>query len=168
VDDIPNKKKTMKNINKRLIYLAMTLLVVAIVSVLFAIGYKNKEVSETISENTVATTTEKSLNDKIIVDLPRPNQKVQSPIHLSGRARGTWFFEASFPILIVDEKGNTISQGQAQAKGDWMTTDFVPFEANLEYSLGTTTGVSTLILKKDNPSGDPEKDESIQVPIILQ
>lgn|SRR3989338_3611648 len=53
-----------------------------------------------------------------IVDFPRPNEKIFSPLTVSGRAKGTWFFEASFPVKLVDEFGNLISQGLAWAKND--------------------------------------------------
>ena len=45
-----------------------------------------------------------------------------------------------------------------------MTKDFVPFKAELEFSLPSTeTGV--LILEKDNPSGLPENDDELRIPI---
>ena len=50
------------------------------------------------------------------------------------------------------------------AKTDWMTEDFVGFYAELVFSTPTTsTGV--LVLERDNPSGLPEYDDSISIPI---
>lgn len=106
-------------------------------------------------------------SDDIILDTPRGGDVISSPLHISGQAQGTWFFEASFPVVLTDWDGRIIAQGVAQADGDWMTTDFVPFDAALTFS--TPAGgagipdTGSLILKKDNPSGLPEHDASIEV-----
>ena len=70
-------------------------------------------------------------NALIKVDSPQPNQEMQSPFVVKGQARGTWFFEATFPVKLLDENGVVIKQTFAQAKGDWMTESFVPFESVL-------------------------------------
>ncbi|HAH04101.1 TPA: hypothetical protein DCL28_00895, partial [Candidatus Komeilibacteria bacterium] len=53
--------------------------------------------------------------DLINLVFPRPNQKISSPLTISGRARGSWFFEASFPVKLTDASGQIISQGLAVA-----------------------------------------------------
>lgn len=98
---------------------------------------------------------------------PRANQVVQSPLVIKGEAKGFWFFEASFPINILDENGNVLSQGIAQAKSDWMTEDFVPFEATLNFEVPANEK-GFLVLKKDNPSGLPEHDEEFRIPVVLE
>jgi len=106
----------------------------------------------------------------IRLDSPRPNQIIQSPLLIKGQARGNWFFEASFPVFLVNWDGLIIAQGIAQAKSDWMTTDFVPFEATIAFVVDkdvySTRG--SLILKKDNPSGLPEHDDAMEIPIVFQ
>ncbi len=102
--------------------------------------------------------------DLITVASPRPNQTVSSPLKLEGSARGFWFFEASFPVKLLDKDGNVIAQAIAQAKDDWMTEDFVPFEAELLFS-DPGAGKGTLVLQKDNPSGLPENDDELRIPI---
>jgi hypothetical protein len=94
---------------------------------------------------------------------------ISNPVKLSGKARGTWYFEASFPIDVVDWDGRIIGQGVAQANGDWMTEDFVPFTASIKFENATSTysKKATLVLKKDNPSGDRERDASLEVPVVL-
>jgi hypothetical protein len=83
---------------------------------------------------------------------------------VTGKARGNWFFEASFPVRIEDADGKLLTQVPAQAESDWMTTEFVPFSARLLFGIpGTETGV--LILKNDNPSGDASRDKEIRIPI---
>lgn len=109
-------------------------------------------------------------DDMIIIDSPTPGQTVSSPITVTGKARGNWFFEASFPIGVTNWDGLIIGQGIATAQGDWMTTEFVPFTATITYTLpeGTPYNRGTLILKKDNPSGLPENDDAREIPIILE
>ena len=102
---------------------------------------------------------------------PTPVSTVQSPFMLSGEARGYWFFEASFPITLTNWDGLIIAEGYATAVGEWMTEEFVPFTANLDfvspYSLGDPDFMKngTLILKKDNPSGLPENDDALEIPV---
>jgi len=104
--------------------------------------------------------------DLIRIDSPRPNQTVSSPLTVRGEARGYWFFEASFPVELLNEDNNVIAQGIATAKNDWMTEDFVPFEAVLEFKKPSTKQ-GTLVLKKDNPSGLPENDDRLYLPLTF-
>lgn len=95
-----------------------------------------------------------------------PNQKINSPLLIKGQARGTWFFEASFPIKLLDQNYQEIITTIAHAKSDWMTEDFIDFEATLEFERPKTQR-GFIVFQKDNPSGLPENDEKIYVPIIL-
>ena len=100
---------------------------------------------------------------------PLPNQSVTSPLVITGEARGNWFFEASFPVFLTDWDGRIIAQGIATAKSEWMTTEFVPFEATLTFSVDKAaySNRGTLILKKDNPSGLPEHDDALEIPLQI-
>lgn len=103
----------------------------------------------------------------IKVDNPQPNQEIQSPFIVKGKARGNWYFEAVFPVKLLDENGNVIVQTQARALNDWMTEDFVPFEAVLTFSVPEDQN-GTLVLQKDNPSGLPKNDAEIRIPVALK
>lgn len=107
--------------------------------------------------------------DLIRLDSPRPNQIIKSPLTVTGQARGNWFFEASFPVVLVNWDGLIIAQGIAQAKSEWMTTDFVPFEATLIFDVDKNaySNRASLILQKDNPSGLPEHDDALEIPVLL-
>lgn len=100
---------------------------------------------------------------RIRVTTPSPDTKIVSPLAVKGEARGTWYFEASFPVKLLDEKGNVIAQTPAQAQGDWMTENFVPFEATLTFT--ATSGKGTLVLERDNPSGLPQNDAQVRIPV---
>ena len=88
---------------------------------------------------------------------------ITSPCVVAGEARGPWYFEASFPVKLVDEAGAVIATAPAQARGTWMTPEFVPFEATLTFT--TSAGAGTLILEKANASGLPEHADSVRVPV---
>lgn len=102
--------------------------------------------------------------DFIRVDNPKPNTVVKSPLEITGKARGTWYFEASFPVRIVDADNNELGISHAEAQGEWMTENFVPFKATLEFS-EPQTDTGTLILEKDNPSGLSENADQLAFPI---
>lgn len=100
----------------------------------------------------------------ITVNNPRPNQKISSPFTVSGQARGYWFFEASFPMKLYDSGGNLLTTAIAQAQGEWMTENFVPFKTELVFDV-PTDGDGVLVFEKDNPSGLPEYDDKLVMPI---
>ncbi len=103
----------------------------------------------------------------IVLSSPLPNDTVFSPLLVTGEARGTWYFEASFPVRLLDGNGNEIAVEPAQAQGDWMTEEYVPFSVLLEFDVPSTPN-GTLILQKDNPSGLPEYDQSLSIPVMFQ
>lgn len=115
-----------------------------------------------------STDTDES-TDAIILSAPLPYTTASSPLLVSGTARGSWFFEASFPIFLLDSTGNVLGQGIAQAQADWMTSDYVPFTATVTFTADAEIigDAGTLVLQKDNPSGLPENDDSLTVPIII-
>lgn len=102
--------------------------------------------------------------DLIVVESPRAYEKISSPLVVTGKARGTWYFEASFPVRLFDDNGKELAVVPAQAKTDWMTTDFVDFEAELNFATPATQK-GYIILKKDNPSGLSEYDDELKIPV---
>lgn len=110
----------------------------------------------------------KLVETPIFVESPQRNSYISSPLTIAGVARGPWFFEATFPVVLTDWDGKIIAQHYAQAKSEWMTTDFVPFEAVLEFEKPIYGERGFLILKKDNPSGLPEYDDSREIPIFFK
>jgi hypothetical protein len=94
-------------------------------------------------------------------------QEVKSPLSIEGEAKGNWFFEASFPIKILDEQGNVLGNSFAAAQSDWMTEDFVPFKGEISFN-SEKEQKGFLVLQKDNPSDLPEFDEEIIIPVFLK
>ncbi len=115
----------------------------------------------------VGNTLEKS--NLIHLESPQPGAMVSSPLTIKGEARGNWFFEASFPVVLTDWDGLIIGEGIATAQGDWMTTEFVPFVATLTFTADPAvySDRGSLILRKDNPSGLPANDDALEIPVII-
>lgn len=109
-----------------------------------------------------------AMQDQIILTSPLPNDVITSPLTITGEARGTWFFEASFPVVLTNWDGLIIAEGIAEAQGDWMTEEFVPFTATLEFDIPDYKNNGSLILKKDNPSGLPEYDAALEIPVFFE
>lgn len=105
--------------------------------------------------------------DDITVQTPFPGAVVGKEFSVLGEARGMWFFEASFPIELLDKDGKSLAIAVAQAQGEWMTENFVPFKADIK-APETYIGPATLILRRDNPTGLPEYDASISFPITVE
>ncbi|KKT81251.1 MAG: hypothetical protein A3B99_05145 [Candidatus Yanofskybacteria bacterium RIFCSPHIGHO2_02_FULL_44_12b] len=104
------------------------------------------------------------VSDKVRVATPLPNQIIESPLGISGEARGTWFFEASFPVRLYDANGKEMAVAVAMTSDNWMTTEFVSFSTVLEFSQPETL-TGSLVFQKDNPSGLPELDDEISIPV---
>lgn len=121
-----------------------------------------------LKDETTVTQIEK--DELIRVSNPTINATVDSPISVTGEARGYWFFEGSFPLVVVDWNGLIIGQGYATADGEWMTEDFVPFIGTVNFDLPEDTPYKrgALILRKDNPSGLPEFDDALEIPILFK
>ena len=107
----------------------------------------------------------------ITITEPRAGAVVSSPLEVSGRARGPWYFEGSFTVVLTNWDGLIIAESQAVAQDEWTTEDFVPFEAALAFEPPYAPGDpdfmrgGTLILRKANPSGLPANDEAAEIPV---
>ncbi len=152
----------------RLVLLLILLLIAATISVIvvFLKNPVNNSTTPIKNENRVIQDEGNSaVKAKLIkVSNPTPNQLVKSPLTIEGEARGTWYFEAVFPVSLYDSNENLIAKGSAFTKSDWMTEEFVPFSATLTFTTPTTeTGI--LVLEKSNPSDLPENSDELIIPV---
>jgi hypothetical protein len=110
---------------------------------------------------------ELDMTEVIKISNPRPNQSVSSPLTITGQARGTYYFEATFPVRLETEEGQVLVQHYVEAEGEWMTENFVPFTTTLTFTIpsGVTKGI--LILEKSNPSGLPENAQALRIPVTF-
>jgi len=116
----------------------------------------------TLQEGTPQPDADGGSGRSIIVTAPAPDALVGSPIRVEGMAVGPWYFEASFPLSVV-AGGAVVGTGFAEAQGEWMTESFVPFRGEVQFT--TTAATGALVLHRANPSGLPERDEEVRVPL---
>ncbi len=127
------------------------------------VSIRPKKLDGILSENIVLE------NEAINVKYPMVWSFVDSPIKIKGEAKGYWFFEGDFPVVLRGSDGNILAKGSAKAEGGWMTEDFVPFSLNLEFNKpGAAFEYGLLVFKKDNPSGLSQYDQEVSVPIYFK
>lgn len=102
----------------------------------------------------------------IVVTDPEIASVISGPYKINGRAKGSWFFEGSFPIVLIDSTGTQIAQTIGEAVGEWMTENYVPFTATIDVP-DDAEGAGQLLLKKNNPSGEAELDDFIAIPVTF-
>jgi hypothetical protein len=100
----------------------------------------------------------------VLLESPRPNQLATSPLWVVGRARGVWYFEGEFPVRLLDANDSMLTFASAHSQGEWTTNDLVPFALTLNFNT-PPTDTGTLVLVKSNPSGLPERADSVRVPV---
>ncbi len=101
------------------------------------------------------------------VSFPSPNEEVGEKIYVTGIAKG-WYFEGDFPVRLFNAQGKELVSKWATAQLDWMTGEFVPFLATLNYSTSAPQKAK-LVLEEDDPADLPGTEtDSIEVPIRLQ
>lgn len=105
------------------------------------------------------------LNDLMNHDRVNPGQVI------TGKAPGYYFFEGSFPVVLLDINGNPFTTVIAKTDEDWMVTQTAHFSVTLP-PLFSYTGVGSIMFKKNDPSDnevpfDSIKDQRI-IPVIFE
>lgn len=152
-----------------LLILIVLLVVGAWAALMFISSKDSKKQTVPVNEKNISKDVneiEKKQN-LIKVDSLKEGDIVKSPLVITGQARGHWFFEASFPVKVIDADGKQLGVAAAQAKSDWMTENFVPFEAMVEFSAPTTNS-GFVVLEKDNPSGLSQNADELRIPVNFE
>lgn len=119
------------------------------------------------SEETEPDKEESSSEEQVRISEPDEGETIDTTegLTITGEARETWFFEGVFSVKLVDMGGNLLAQTTAVAMDDWMTTDWVSFEATFDpFGLGEVTE-GKLLFEKANASGLPENDDSFEITV---
>lgn len=104
------------------------------------------------------------IEELIKIEYPVKDNRITSPLQIRGKAVGYWFFEANFPIHLYDANDSLLATAIATAEGSWMTEQFVPFTATLNFDKpATQTG--TLVFEKSNPSGLKENERALSIAV---
>jgi hypothetical protein len=101
---------------------------------------------------------------KVTVTQPRTHAEVSSPLHVVGRVPGTWSFEGSFGVDVVDTNHKRLAAHYATVQGEWMTEKNVPFTADVKFKTPTTDS-GFVVLHKANPEGGMGTGDSVEIPI---
>lgn len=133
-------------------------------------GTETPAVEEEINveeSNEAASESDPAEETGIKITAPQANSVVTFPLVITGEAKGTWYFEATFGVKLVDSAGTVLAQTYAQALDNWMQEGFVAFESTIEEA-DPNTDNGKLILEKANMSGLPENDFKVEVPVKFQ
>ena len=117
-----------------------------------------------------------TIQNDICVSAPQPNAVLRSPLIVTGEAPGTWYFEAVFQLILVNWDGLIIADSYVEALDDWMTVEPVRFRGVLEFEKPYEDAPEvpefmkrgTLIFRKANPSGLPEHDKAVEIPVRFE
>ena len=88
-----------------------------------------------------------------------------SPMTVTGVAPNDWYFEAIFPVELVDASGEVLAEAPAEAQSDWMQEGPIAFRADLAFEVDEPVEAE-LVLQEDMP-GDGEEPRELRVPVLL-
>lgn len=122
-----------------------------------------------IDTTTATSTLTATSSTPLLITNPVAGASVASPVKLEGEVRGTWLFEATAPVVVVNWDGLIIGEGYIEATEDWMTEALVPFTGSVTYNqpADSYSASGTVIFQKANPSGLPANDAAVEVPVML-
>lgn len=155
--------QTLKNI---------LIIVLAIIVIVFFWNFHKARKIQTsqVQNNTIPvlnnTTVEGNKDDLVSFSIV-PGVSVHGILSYRGTLKGGYFFEGNVLVKILDADKKILKQSNAVATTDWMTAGPVDFEGNIDFT-GLPSGAGYFEIQNDNPSGLPENDKSILIPIIIQ
>src|SRR3989344_7926549 len=91
-------------------------IILVVIGTLIWLAFSRSEKSEAPITSLITYTN--SSDNLIKVELPFPGAVVGKEFSVIGEASGTWFFEASFPIELVDKAGKNLDTVVAQEGAD--------------------------------------------------
>jgi hypothetical protein len=97
-----------------------------------------------------------STGQSIAVANPSQGAGIGSPLEITGQARGSWYADGSFPVVLTDANGRVLARGTAVAQGVWQTDNLVPFIAWLEFGYQKSATPAVLYFVNANPSAPPQ------------
>lgn len=76
-------------------------------------------------------------------------------------------FEGQMSLTLRIQDGPSFGTTTLKADGDWMTSEKVPFSGRLTFLPPANVDVAILVIEADNPSGLPENEKKIEIPVRL-
>jgi len=71
----------------------------------------------------------------LYLDNIKSGDTVQMGYKMKGQAPGSWYFEGSFPVRVLNIQGEVVSSLVASTSDDWMTENSVPFSVVIDFPL---------------------------------
>lgn len=142
---------------------------VIVISYMFFDVITNKKIDDTKTATIKEpkTTYINASTSLIQVTSPLAGAIIAKEFTVSGKARGYWYFEGTFPAQLQTPGGSLLAEGVLTGQGNWMTEEFVPFHGEFRVSK-KYTGKVVLIIKNDNPSGLSEKESWLSIPLYIK
>ncbi len=110
--------------------------------------------------------------DSVILESPLPEEFIETPLIVKGKARGDWFSDGNFSVILTDQNGKIIAEGEAVTQNNKENRKFIPFEAILEFikpkQIENSDKKGFLILNKNNPLGSSENNDALKIPIYFK
>lgn len=108
----------------------------------------------------------KPVTTHIRVINPRPNQKVESPLKVNGKALGAWFHEGEIPVRMEDRAGNILGETFASAQGEVGPEKMVTFGGTISFELPADNR-GYLVVEKHRAL-NPDDSLSFRVPVSFK
>jgi len=143
-----------------------TIIAIIVVALLLIASYFVKPKFPLQTENPEISVVETREIGGVIRLITPVSEEITMPAVISGEAPGTWFFEAQFPVDVIDSSGAVIASGLATADGEWMTENYAPFTLVIKGAVAERAE-GRIIFRKSNPSGLEENDAQVSLPIFI-
>lgn len=104
---------------------------------------------------------------KIYLDNVKQGDEIDLGYVIKGSVTGSWYFEGEFPVRVLNEQMEVVETLIAFAKDDWMTTERVPFELEVNFPL-IADSYTVLRFEKSNPSGLIENSDYADLQVLVK
>lgn len=158
------------------------LLLILIILMVFAVRImlQNKKTYLPFLKSEVNQENPQTLNDNVKCEISGAKENLEDlsiypcfavnySVTITGKLKGNYFFEGSAPVRIEDSTGKVILKTNLTATSDWMTQDYVSFKFTInptDFNPSDFGGDATIIIERDDPSGQSKNLMPIMIPIF--
>lgn len=157
--------------------LIISIVLLSVLMILFAYILKDnnlcckynvcRQLTNICDDNTEVLDLESEKGTKLTLNGINQGDSVEMGTVLTGSIVGNWYFEAEFPVRVLNSNMEIVDTLVARAQDDWMTDEMVPFELELDFDL-TEVSEITLRFEKSNPSDLEENADHIDFNIVVE
>ncbi|PKN02779.1 hypothetical protein CVU76_01985 [Candidatus Dojkabacteria bacterium HGW-Dojkabacteria-1] len=104
---------------------------------------------------------------RIYLENVKHGDEIELGYVIRGSVTGSWYFEGEFPVRVLNEEMEVVETLIAFAKEDWMTSERVPFELEVDFPLIADSYI-VLRFEKSNPSGLIENSDYADLQILVK